>query len=525
MENSKRVIEQGKAILGLELGSTRIKAVLVDPAYRPIAQGSHTWENRFENGLWTYSLEDVWAGIADCYADLVRDVREKYDTEITTLGSIGISAMMHGYLIFDKDDQLLVPFRTWRNTNTEKAAGVLSELFKFNIPLRWSISHYYQAILDSEPHVDNVAFLTTLAGYVHWRLSGEKVIGIGDASGIMPVDSTTRNYDSKMIAKFEDVTGRKGFERLLPRVLMAGEKAGNLTAEGARLLDLSGRLCAGTPMCPPEGDAGTGMVATNAVRPRTGNVSAGTSAFSMIVLDKELSQPYRDIDMVTTPVGDPVAMVHVNNCTSDLNAWVGLFNEFARLSGSNMDMGEIFSLLYTNALKGDADCGGLVAFNFLSGEPIAEVYEGRPLFVRSVGDRFTLANFIRTHLNSAVACLSLGNEILFDKEKVKVDRMTGHGGFFKTPEVGQRIMAAALNTPVSVMETAGEGGAWGMAILAGYAINNEKNLSLADYLEQVVFEGNTGVCIAPAEEEIEGFRRFLENYRNALPIEKTAVSN
>lgn len=525
--DAKSTIQQGKAVLGIEFGSTRIKAVLIDGESKPIAQGSHEWENRLENGLWTYSLEDIWSGVQACYADLAANVRNEYGVEIETLGAIGISAMMHGYMAFDKDGGMLAPFRTWRNTSTGAAAKELSELFNFNMPLRWSLSHLYQVILDDEPHVKDVAFITTLAGYIHWQLTGRKVIGIGDASGMMPVDSKTKNYDAAMVAKFEELAAGKGFGRklaeILPEVLVAGAEAGVLTAEGASRLDVSGKLKAGIPMCPPEGDAGTGMVATNSVRQRTGNVSAGTSSFSMIVLEKELSRPYEAIDMVTTPDGSPVAMVHCNNCTSDLNAWVGIFREFAELMGVKCDIGEIYGKLYNNALTGDKDCGGLVSYNLFSGEPVIGLTEGSPLFVRSVNDRFSLANFMRANLNASVAVLKIGNDILFHDEHVKVDRITGHGGLFKTPGVGQRILSSALNAPISVMETAGEGGAWGMALLASYLVNNGAAKPLDEWLDNEVFAGNNGTEIMATQEEVAGFDAYLKNYLRKLPVEQKAV--
>ncbi|MDE6480926.1 MAG: FGGY-family carbohydrate kinase [Muribaculaceae bacterium] len=526
-EKIKQTIESGKAVLGIEFGSTRIKAVLIDENNNPIAQGSHEWENQLVNSLWTYSQEAIWFGLQDCYRDLREDVKNKYGIEIKKLASIGISAMMHGYMPFDKNGNMLAPFRTWRNTNTGEAAAILSKEFDYNIPLRWSISHLYQAILNGEEHVKELAFLTTLAGYIHWQLTGEKVIGIGDGSGMIPVDPETKNYSEKMVKKFDEMIADKGFdwklEDVLPKILVAGENAGYLTEEGAKHLDISGNLEAGIPLCPPEGDAGTGMVATNAVKQRTGNVSAGTSSFSMIVLEKDLSRPYEMIDMVTTPDGSLVAMVHCNNCTSDLNAWVGLFREYTELMGVPVDMNEIFGKLYNNALNGDPDCGGLVSYNYFSGEPITGLNEGRPLFVRSVANKFNLANFMRANLHAAVACLKIGNDILFDEEKIKVDRITGHGGLFKTPGVGQRILAAALNSPISVMETAGEGGAWGMALLAGYLVNNVNDRNLADYLEMEVFNGNTGTSIAPTEEDVEGFNKYIKNYLEALPVEKAAV--
>lgn len=525
--DTKSIIESGKAILGIEFGSTRIKAVLIDPENKPIAQGSHIWENQLVDGLWTYSIEAIWNGLQDCYSDLRANVKKQYGTEIETLGAIGISAMMHGYMAFNANDEILVPFRTWRNTNTGMAAAALSEAFVFNIPLRWSISHLYQAILNDEPHINDITYLTTLAGYAHWQLTGERVLGIGDASGMLPIDQATKNYSAEMVDKFENLIAPKKLKwrlaDILPKVLLAGENAGFLTPEGAKKLDVSGHLKPGVPLCPPEGDAGTGMVATNAVKQRTGNVSAGTSSFSMIVLEKDLSKPYEMIDMVTTPDGSPVAMVHCNNCTSDLNAWISLFKEYQELLGVPVDMNEVFGKLYNHALEGDADCGGLIAYNYISGEPVTGLAEGRPLFVRSANDKFNLANFMRANLYASVGVLKIGNDILFNEEKIKVDRITGHGGLFKTKGVAQRILAAALNSPISVMETAGEGGAWGIALLAAYLVNNAKKLNLADYLDECVFAGNTGVEIAPTPEDVAGFNAYIENYKAGLPIEEAAV--
>ena len=518
--DAKSTIETGKAILGIEFGSTRIKAVLIDPENHPIAQGSHTWENQLVDGLWTYSIEEIWYGLQDCYADLRANVKKQYDTEIETLAAIGVSAMMHGYMAFDKNEEILVPFRTWRNTNTGQAAAALSELFVYNIPLRWSISHLYQAILNNEKHVNEIDFLTTLAGYVHWQLTGEKVLGIGDASGMLPIDPATKNYSAEMVAKFDKLVAPKGYswklEDILPKVLNAGENAGCLTPEGVKRLDVSGNLKAGIPLCPPEGDAGTGMVATNAVKQRTGNVSAGTSSFSMIVLEKELSKPYEMIDMVTTPDGSLVAMVHCNNCTSDLNAWVNLFKEFQELQGQPVDMDDIYGKLYNHALTGHADCGGLVSYNYFSGEPVTGLAEGRPLFVRSANDKFNLANFMRAHLYASVGVLKIGNDILFNEEKIRVDRITGHGGLFRTKGVGQRVLAAAINSPISVMETAGEGGAWGIALLGSYLVNNEKKQSLADFLDEHVFAGDAGVEVSPTAEDVEGFNKYIENYKESI---------
>jgi sugar (pentulose or hexulose) kinase len=523
--DARQCIESGKAVLGIEFGSTRIKAVLVNELNVPIAQGSYEWENQLVDGLWTYSKEVIWFGLQQCYSDMRFDVQKRYGVEIENLAAIGISAMMHGYMPFNKEGHLLAPFRTWRNTNTGPAAAELSKLFVYNIPLRWSISHLYQAILNDEPHVQDIGYLTTLAGYIHWKLTGEKVLGVGDASGMLPIDPVTGNYRADMVEKFEQLVAPKNYpwklRDILPKVLSAGELGGRLTEVGAKRLDVSGHLKAGIPLCPPEGDAGTGMVATNAVRPRTGNVSAGTSSFSMIVLEKELSKPNEMIDIVTTPDGNLVAMVHCNNCTSELNAWVKLFREYAGLLGVSDD--DIYGKLYTHALEGGADCGGLVAFNYVSGEPVTGFADGRPLFVRGANDSFSLANFFRAQLYGSIAVLKIGNDVLFREENVKVDRITGHGGLFKTPVVGQRFLAAALNSPISVMETAGEGGAWGIALLANYMVNNDIRLSLPDYLDKVVFAGNTGTEIAPTPEDVAGFEAYLANYKAAFPIEEAAV--
>ena len=525
--DAKSTIETGKAILGIELGSTRIKAVLIDQENKPIAQGSHSWENQLVDGLWTYSLDAIWHGLQDCYADLRANVQKQYGIEIESLAAMGVSAMMHGYMAFNEKAEILAPFRTWRNTNTGRAAAELSELFVYNIPLRWSISHLYQAILNDEPHVKDIHYLTTLAGYVHWQLTGEKVLGIGDASGMLPIDTSTKDYSAQMIEKFDKLIAPKGYgwkvKDILPKVLLAGADAGMLTTEGAKRLDVSGHLKAGIPVCPPEGDAGTGMVATNAVKQRTGNVSAGTSSFSMIVLEKELSKPYEMIDMVTTPDGSLVAMVHCNNCTSDLNAWVNIFKEYQELLGVPVNMDEIFGKLYNHALTGDTDCGGLISYNYISGEPVTGLEEGRPLFVRSANDKFNLANFMRAHLYASVGVLIIGNDILFNDEKIKVNRITGHGGLFKTKGVGQRVLAAAINSPISVMETAGEGGAWGIALLASYLVNNATGQTLADFLDKQVFADNTGIEIAPTAEDVAGFNAYIKNYKAGLPIEEAAT--
>ncbi|MCM1569658.1 MAG: FGGY-family carbohydrate kinase [Roseburia sp.] len=525
--SAKTAIETGKAVLGIEFGSTRIKAVLVDESHAPVAMGTYDWENRLENNIWTYSLEDIWDGLKGCYASLADDVEKKYGVAIEKLGAIGFSGMMHGYMAFDDKDTLLTPFRTWRNTMTGEAVKVLSPLFHFNVPQRWSIAHLYQAILNKEEHVKNIAYFTTLAGYIQWRLTGEKCLGIGEASGMFPIDSEKMDYDAGMLQQFEELVAGEGYSwklrDILPRVLLAGEQAGVLTEEGAKLLDSTGRLQAGCPLCPPEGDAGTGMVATNSVAVRTGNVSAGTSVFSMVVLEKAMSRAYEEIDMVTTPDGMPVAMVHCNNCTSDLNAWVGLFDEFAESFGMKIDKNELYGMLYRRALEADTDCGGLLAYNYFSGEPVTGLNEGRPLFVRMPDAKFTLANFMRSHLYSALAALKVGNDILLKEEKVAVDSLMGHGGLFKTPVVGQQILAAALNAPVTVMDTASEGGAWGIAVLAAYMLEKQDGESLGDYLNGRIFAGQTGTTISPKPEDVAGFDRFMESYRKTLPAERAAV--
>jgi sugar (pentulose or hexulose) kinase len=524
----KEAIARGETALGIEFGSTRIKAVLVGSDHTPLASGSYDWENRYEDGVWTYHLDEVWTGLQESFRQLRGDVQAKYGVALTTVGALGFSAMMHGYLAFDKNGKLLAPFRTWRNTTTGKAAEQLTKLFKFSIPQRWSVAHLYQAILNKEPHVRDIRFQTTLAGYVHWRLTGQKVLGIGEASGMFPIDSKTNDYDGRMLkALGAKLTPKKlpwKIEAILPKVLMAGDAAGTLSAEGAKLIDPTGQLPAGIPLCPPEGDAGTGMVATNSVAERTGNVSAGTSVFAMIVLEKPLSKLYPEIDMVTTPTGKPVAMVHSNNCTSDLNAWVALFKEFAQALGAEASDGKLFELLYGKGLDGDADCGGLLAYNYFSGEHLTGLAEGRPLFVRTAESRFTLANFMRAHLYASLGALKIGLAI-FDKEKVKIDRVLGHGGFFKTKGVGQRIMAAAMNAPVSVMETAGEGGAWGMALLAAYRLRKSGNETLEAYLAGKVFAGQQAVTIAPDAKDVAGFAAFIARYKQGLAIEKAAVKH
>ena len=526
-EEIRKAIREGKTALGIEFGSTRIKAVLIGEDHQPVAMGTYDWENRLENNIWTYRLEDIWKGLQGCYASLAEEVKEKYGEPLTTIGSIGFSGMMHGYMAFDDKGELLVPFRTWRNTMTEAACKELTPLFGFNIPQRWSIAHLYQAILSGEEHVGKIAFFTTLAGYIHWKLSGEKVLGIGEASGMFPIDSEALDYDKKMVAQFDELIAPKGYawklKDILPGVLCAGEQAGTLTDEGAKLLDPTGTLRPGIPMCPPEGDAGTGMVATNSVKVRTGNISAGTSIFSMVVTEKALQKVHEEIDMVTTPDGHPVAMVHCNNCTSDLNAWVNLFEEFAGKFGMQIDKNELYGTLYREALTADADCGGLLAYNYFSGEPVTGLNEGRPLFVRTPDARFSLANFMRSHLYIAMATLKIGNDILLKEEKVKVDSLMGHGGLFKTPVVGQQLMAAAFDSPVTVMDTASEGGAWGMAVLAAYMTEKEPQETLPDYLSEKIFAGQTGTTVAPKPEDVAGFDAYVEKYKSTLPAEKAAV--
>jgi sugar (pentulose or hexulose) kinase len=524
---NRSAIESGKTVLGVEFGSTRIKAVLIGEDRVPIASGSYEWQNRYENGIWTYSLEDIWTGLQECYQKLCNEVSEKYSTPLKTMGAIGFSAMMHGYMAFDLDEKLLVPFRTWRNTITGQAAGKLTDLFQFNIPQRWSIAHLYQAILNNEPHVKGIHYQTTLAGYIHWKLTGQKVLGVGEASGMFPIDSSTNDYHEHMVELFNGQLKAANIpwklQDILPKVLVAGDAAGVLTEEGAKLLDPTGQLQAGIPLCPPEGDAGTGMVATNSVAERTGNVSAGTSVFAMIVLEKALSKVYPEIDIVTTPTGKPVAMVHCNTCTSDIDAWVGLFREFTDALDVEVSESKLFEMLYQKALAGDADGGRLLAYNYFSGEPITHLEEGRPLLIRTPESHFTLSNFMRVHLFAALGTLKIGLDILFDQEQVKIDKILGHGGFFKTKEVGQKIMAAAMNVPVSVMETAGEGGAWGIALLASYMLNKAEKESLEAYLSNKVFAEENGTMITPDRKDVDGFTVFMERYKKGLAIEKAAV--
>lgn len=516
----KEKIICGHTSLGIELGSTRIKAVLIDDSFTPVASGSHSWENRFENGYWTYSLDDIHRGIQSCYADLARNVAEQYGVTLETVGSMGVSAMMHGYMAFDKENDLLVPFRTWRNTTTEQAADELTELFKFNVPQRWSVSHLYQAVLNKEAHLSELAYINTLAGYIHQRLTGRYEVGIGEASGIFPIEDG--DYNSGYIKLLNERLAEKGFEipaqKLFPTVRLAGDKGAVLTEEGARFLDPTGNLKAGIPVCPPEGDAGTGMAATNSILAGTGNVSAGTSIFAMLVLDKPLKGYYPEIDIVTTPDGSPVAMVHCNNCCGELDRWVNIFGEFAALTGHSLDKSELYNLLYTNALKSSADCGGVTAYNYISGEPVTGLEKGKPMYFRKGDREFSLGEFFRAQLYSSMAALKIGMDILFGRENVKADKFTGHGGLFKVQGAAQQILADGLRTDVSVMKTAGEGGAWGMALLAAYM--NEENISLSEFLDKKVFSDMECSTLSPTKEGAEGFDKFIESYKAGLPAQK-----
>ncbi len=518
-------IAEGRTSLGIEFGSTNIKACLIGPDHEVLATGNHGWENQFVDRLWTYSEAAVWTGLQDAVASLRADVEKRHDVRLTRIGALGFSAMMHGYLPFDANGKLLVPFRTWRNTNTERAAAELTKTLGFNFPLRWSASHLYQAILDKEPHVAELAFITSLAGFVHWRLTGRKVLGVGDASGVFPIDPVTHDYDAPMLKRFGEMVAarRPGLDvaALLPEVLVAGESAGTLTAEGAALLDPTGTLKPGAPVCPPEGDAGTGMVATNAVAPRTGNISAGTSIFAMVVLEKPLMSVHEELDIVTTPGGDLVAMVHCNNGASELGAWAGVFTEFAKAIGAKADANAVFGALFAAALKGEADGGGLLAYNYLAGEPITGLTEGRPLIVRTPGSRLTLANFMRTQLYGAFGTLSLGMNVLWG-EGVKLDSMFAHGGMFRTAGVAQRLLAAAIGAPVTVGDTASEGGAWGIAVLAEY-LRTGAGEGLGDYLAGRVFADAALSVAKPDPADVEGYAKWLEQYSAGLAIEKAAA--
>ena len=518
-------VKNGQASLGIELGSTRIKAVLINPDFETISSGSYTWENQLKDGIWTYPLDQVWEGIQAAYAKIKADVQSKYHVILYEISSIGVSAMMHGYLPFDKNNQLLVPFRTWRNNITEESADKLTDLFDFNIPQRWSIAHLYQAILNKEPHVKDIYFITTLAGYVHWKLSGEKVLGIGDASGVFPIDDQTLTYRQDFIEKFNSLPEVEQYpwqlKNILPAVLVAGRDAGHLTADGAKLLDPSGTLQAGSLMAPPEGDAGTGMVGTNSVRKRTGNISVGTSAFSMNVLDAPLKKLHRDIDIVTTPTGVPVAMVHINNCSSDINAWVGLFRDFANTIGAKIDTNTLYETLFDSTVHSDPDAGGLINYSYLSGENITKIQEGRPLFVRTPNSKMNLANFFLTQLYAAFAPLKIGMDILLNEEHVQTDVMVAQGGLFGTPVIGQQVLANALNIPITIMNTASEGGPWGMAVLAKYAETYGKE-SLADYLDEKVFKNPESMTLTPEPAGVKGYESFITRYQAGLPVEALA---
>ena len=527
---NKELIESGAAVLGIEFGSTRIKAVLINEKYEPIAGGSYTWENTLDNGIWTYPLSQIHEGLQACYADLKKDVQEKYGVKLTKFRAGGISAMMHGYLAFDSSENLLVPFRTWRNTITGQASKELSDLFNFPVPERWSVSHLYQAILNKEPHISKIANVYTLAGYIHYMLTGNKVLGVGDASGMFPVkyENGKADYNPDFKAKFEALDGVKALglklDNVFPKVLMAGEAAGTLTDAGAKFLDPTGDLTAGIPFCPPEGDAGTGMAATNSVAAKTGNISAGTSVFSMVVLEKDLKKAYPGIiDIVTTPAGLPVAMVHANNCTGEHNYWINFFKEIVDImGGSEAKIGEYYDRLITKSLEADKDCGGLLAYNYLSGETITGFNSGRPLFARAENAKFNVANFMRVQMFASLGALRAGMNILYDEEKVPVESMTGAGGYFKT-EAGLKYMAAAMKTSVSAMETAGEGGPWGMALLAAFAAEGKKDLG--DFLNKEVFASCKKTTSAPEAELVESFNIYFERYMKGLAIEKAAVEN
>ena len=526
-KNLKEIISSGDISLGVEFGSTRIKAVLTSVGAKIITESSYNWENQIIDGIFTYDLEEVWIGLKKCYKDIAKYVKQEYNVEITNISAIGFSAMMHGYLVFDKQGNLLVPFRTWRNTITEQSAHILSQYFNFNIPQRWSIAHLYQSTLNKENHVNNIDFLTTLAGYVHWKVTGEKVIGIGDASGIFPIDETILDYNKNMMEQFKELAEKEGFnvslENIFPKVLLAGKSGGKLTKEGALLIDPTGMLQEGILVCPPEGDAGTGMVATNSMSPKTGNISAGTSIFAMIVLEKNLSKYYSEIDMVTTPVGHPVAMVHCNTCTSDIDAWVKIFYEFAKQIDNNVNISDVYKLLYQSALNGKFDCGGLTSVNYFSGEPVVKVKDGFPLFIRKADNEFNLSNLMRTHIYSSFATVKIGLDLLLNDQEIKIKSLLGHGGLFKIEKIAQQMLASSINTPVEVTNTASEGGAWGIAILAEYMSHRNQNQSLEEYLNTEIFVDTKSIICYPNKEETEGFNSYLERYKKALQIENFAV--
>jgi sugar (pentulose or hexulose) kinase len=516
-------IKEGKCSLGIELGSTRIKVVLIQSDNTPIASSSYAWNNELIDGFYSYSISNIWKGVSTSYADLKKDVKNKYNVTLKKLKGIGISAMMHGYLAFDSEDNLLTPFRTWRNTNTAVASKELTELFNFTIPIRWSVAHYYQAILNKEEHVKKVAKLDTLSGYVHYKLTNNFVLGIGDASGMFPIDSTINDFNQTFIKQFDELTSAEtSISTILPKVMVAGELGGILTEEGALLLDKEGDLEAGIPLCPPEGDAGTGMVSTNSVKVNTGNVSAGTSVFAMIVLEKELSKFYDKLDLVTTPDGHPTAMAHSNNCTGDYDSWISVFKEVIEASGNTITVPELYDKMLIQALKGDADCGGVLSYNYLSGEPMTELSDGRPIVARTLDANFNLANFMKSQLYTSLCALRIGLDILFEKENIKIESITGQGGFFKTPIVGQTVMANATHTPINLVESSGEGGAWGIAILANYMGETEK---LGSYLDNRVFNKSKKLTITPKQEDVEGFNKFFELYKESLELVEVAAKH
>ncbi len=520
----KDTIINGKTSLGIELGSTRIKAILVDGNNKTLATGEHSWENKFENGIWTYSLEDIWTGVQDCYQNLASDVSNQYGIELTTVGSIGISAMMHGYMPFDKEGKLLTPFRTWRNNLAEKSAEILTKELGYQIPARWSIAHLHHAVTAKESHTSDIAFLTTLEGYIHYMLTGEKVIGIGEASGMFPIDLKEKNYHKDMMDKFDSLIESYSMPwkliDIMPKVLVAGENAGKLTKEGAKLLDTTGKLQCGIDFCPPEGDAGTGMIATNSIKKRTCNVSAGTSIFGMLVLEKDLSKVYPEIDLVTTPMGDLVAMAHCNNCTSEINVWANMFEEVLSVCGCSIDKGQLYMNIFNKSLEGDKDCDGVVTYNYVSGENITKVDEGRPMCVRTTESKMNLANFMRSQIYGSMATLKIGFDIL-KEENVAIDNVNAHGGIFKTKGVAESYLAAALNSQVTISESAGEGGAWGMAILANFMKSDYDDLQ--KYLDEVVFVGVQKRVVEPCKEEVEGFDKYIEKFKSALDVERLAV--
>ncbi|MGM0754900.1 MAG: xylulokinase [Bacillota bacterium] len=527
-EETTKALKEGRTSLGIEFGSTRIKAILIDEAFQPIAQGTFEWESSLQEGIWTYNLIDIITGLQVAYREMKEQVEQRYGVTIQTIGSIGVSAMMHGYVACDHTGEVLVPFRTWRNATTIEASQKLTDVFQFHIPERWSIAHLYQAILEEEKHLSRLEYMTTLSGYIHWLLTGKQAIGIGDASGMFPIDEQTKDYNEVMLHQFEDLIAEKGYpwklRHLLPRVYLAGEEAGMLTVAGAAILDQGKHLQPGIPFCPPEGDAGTGMVATNSVERRTGNISVGTSVFAMIVLEQHLTGVYPEVDMVTTPDGLPVAMVHANNCTSDLNAWMNIFREAFEAMGQPVESERLYGVLLQQALEADRDGGGLLSYGYYSGENITRLPEGRPLFVRAAESRFNLANFMRTHLFSAFGAMKIGMDRLKEHEHVVIDRLLGHGGLFKTPLVGQKMVAAALDTPVSVVSTAGEGGAFGMAVLASYMVNHQQQ-TLADFLTHQVFASTTEELVEPDPLDVNGFEEFLKRYQEGLPIEEAAVAH